>query len=342
MKNYCIDWKKRVNFNEMTHSNFIEDYSNISNSFYIQKIDGMLCMLIYEKDKECFFQTTTGAIIKDIPVLKEYKESLSRFDNIKSIKIAGELVARKGNRILDWGDSQSIIKTYTRSNTNLIFHYCYDIYELNGQKISFKEAINYLKFRLESKEFKHIVVPEYTFNGINTFKNIYRKFVGNKTSGIEGIVVRSERKNFKIKPSQTLDLVVMGAGNKEMISWNRKQISFLLPAFMDKDKNFRLVSKIGTGFDFKTREYFYDYVIKNKTNEDTYGNTFVKPELVIEVKFLRYHINEMDTFEYKNGVYTKIGKKKSVTLINPRFTRIRDDKKINEFDVRIEQIPEFG
>ena len=89
--------------------------------------------------------------------------------------------------------------------------------------------------------------------------------------------------------------------------------------------------------------YFYDYVQKNRTmNEDMKGNFFIKPELIIEVKFLRYHINNMDCYSYKNGVYTNIGKKESVTLINPRFNRIRVDKKINDYDVRLSQIPELG
>jgi len=34
--------------------------------------------------------------------------------------------------------------------------------------------------------------------------------------------------------------------------------------------------------------------------------------------------------------------KESVTLINPRFNRIRIDKKINDYDVRTSQIPELG
>lgn len=76
-------------------------------------------------------------------------------------------------------------------------------------------------------------------------------------------------------------------------------------------------------------------------NEDIKGNFFIKPELIIEVKFLRYHINNMDCYSYKNGIYNNIGKKESITLINPRFNRIRVDKKINDYDVRISQIPEL-
>lgn len=341
MENYCIAWKKRVNFKEDTYDEFIKDNPNFQNAFYLQKIDGMLGILIYEKGKECFFQTTTGAEIRNLPVLEDYKNSLSRFNNIQSIKIVGELIAKKGNNLLPWGESQSILKTLSRSNTDLVHHYCYDIYELNGKKIDFKQSITFLESMI-SKEFKHIDIPSYSYGGLIILKLMYKKYVSTNITGIEGIVIRTDRKNFKIKPFFTLDLVVIGAGNVNMVTWEREQISYLIPAFVDKNKNFRITSNIGTGFDFATRNYFYDYVQKNKTmDQDIKGNFFVKPELIIEVKFLRYHVNDMDCYSYKNGVYTKIGKKESVTLINPRFNRIRIDKKINDFDVRLNQIPEL-
>lgn len=159
--------------------------------------------------------------------------------------------------------------------------------------------------------------------------------------GFDGVVIRQYHgKNYKIKPFQTFDLVLIGAGHEHMPAWKKNQISYLIVAFIDKDGLFRLTSKVGTGFDFKTRSMFYDYIMSNKILEKN-GDFFVKPEKIVEVEFLRYDIRDMPCYKFDGKSYTLIGKKASGTMINPRFLRIREDKKINEFDVRISQIPEF-
>lgn len=337
MKNYALEWKKFVNLKELSYDNFIKDFESISSAFYLEKIDGMLGMVIYEKGKDIYFQTTTGAIIKDLPVLKEYLQILNKNEKIKSIILAGELIAIKNNKMLEWGNSQSIIKTsYLESNKKYIHHYVYDIFLLNNNKLQYNDAIKELNKIFNFKITSYIHFPEYEFGNIKDFSNIYNKVVNIK-SGVEGIVVRTKNKNYKIKPFQSLDVVIIGAGNENMKTWKRKQILYLIVAFMDSDGYFRISSKIGTGFTFKERNDLYEYISKNYIQKIN-NEFFIKPKIIIEVYCKKYIYNDLMTYQFKNNMYHEIGKKKSVTLIDPRFIRVRTDKNINDFDIRLDQI----
>ena len=57
MKNYSLEWKKYVNFKEISYNDFLVKFHEIKDAYYLEKIDGMLGALIYIKDKDIFFQT---------------------------------------------------------------------------------------------------------------------------------------------------------------------------------------------------------------------------------------------------------------------------------------------
>lgn len=337
MKNYALEWKKYVNFKELSYDNFISQNINISNAFYLEKIDSMLGMLIYEKGKLPYFQTTTGAIISDLPCLDEYYKILNKEKDINFLVLAGEISVIKNGKLLEWGPSQSIIKTsYIEDNKNLIHHYVYDIFLENNKKIPYNEVVNKLHKIFNFNKTDYIHFPEYDYGGIKDFSNLYKKVINIKT-GIEGIVIRTNFKNYKIKPYLSFDVVIIGAGNENMISWSKKQISYLIVAFLDEHKNFITTSHIGTGFTYKERELFYSYINENKVMLKN-GEVFCKPKIVIEVYCKKNLPNTFMSYKYENQLYVEIGKRKSISLIDPRFIRIRIDKNINDYDVRITQI----
>lgn len=341
MRNYAKEWKDYVRFKESKYNDFIEDHSNIT-GYYLEKIDGMLAMLIYERGKQCIFQTTTGSYISDLPVIGEYYKILNENKKINQIVIAGELISMLNGKMLGWGQSQSIIKTayYIENNKDLVNHYMYDILELNGKRVSFNSAVSFINNNFNFKEYKYIHFPEIRKGNIVDFIKLYKDVVLIPKTGVEGIVVRST-KNFKVKPFQSIDFGVIAFGKVGMPAWNKKQISYLVPSLLDKDKVFRTSSKVGTGFKQEERESLFKYCMEHKVYEDN-GIFFVKPLLVVEVYCLRYHVNNMPSFKYENNKYIYQGKKKCITLINPRFTRIRTDKKVEQEDIRLGQIPEFS
>ncbi len=344
MKNYALDWKHYVNFKEISYNDFLLKFHDLKNSkyiYYMEKIDGMLGALVYIRNNDIFFQTTTGAKIKDdLPVLNEYKYFLSKNKDIKEAIFLGELVAVKHNTILPFNQSQSIIKTsYIQENKPLIHHYLYDVWSINGKRFSFPESIDFIKRTIDERQLLYIHIPKTSYGVLDNFRYLYSKSVG-EIPGIEGIVIRSSEKNYKVKPFSSFDLVVIGVGNVSMKTWDRNKVSYLVVAFVDNDGIFRTSSKVGVGFSEKERSNLFEYAQKNKVQEMN-GEIFIKPKLIIEAQWRRYLLRKMPSYKFKNGKYEYVGNLLSATMHMPSFLRFREDKKINDYDLRLDQIPDY-
>jgi|WetSurSiteA1Bulk_404760.scaffolds.fasta_scaffold01663_12 ATP-dependent DNA ligase len=334
MENFALKWKNEVNFNQVTYEDFVTLFDDIKNIMFLEKIDGMLGMLIYNK-KDIFFQTTTGREIRDLPVLSEYKALFSNIGLDEAI-IAGELVGQKNGVIFPFPMTQSVVKTsYAEKNKDLIYHYPYDIYSLNNTKPGFKGAYSFLL--RHTKALSHIRVPLSITGDMSRFRMFFLN-IQNK-QGTDGVVARDIKgRNYKIKFFNTADVVIIGGGNKNMKAWTKNQIPYLLTAFIDKDGNFRETSKVGTGFTFEEREMFFKYITQNEISVRG-DEILVKPTLVIEVKFFRSFQPSGRVYSFKGGSYEFIHNDKTITFSNPSFMRLRPDKKANKIDVRMEQLP---
>jgi ATP-dependent DNA ligase len=342
MINYALEWKKYVNFKELPYNDFISTFSNI-HGYYLEKYDGRLSALVYSKGNRTYLQSTTGIKFYDLPVIDEYDKILNSM-NVENAVLMGELIAIRNGTILRFNESESVIKlSRLEQNKPLIHHYLYDVYVINGKKNrDYSFSVKYIQNNFKNKKLNFINFPGIDSDGIEGFKKLYKDSVIGKKPGVEGIVARTSKGNFKIKPVMTFDMVIIGVGNEHMISWNRSQISYLIPAFLDKDGHFRRSSNIGTGFTHTMRnEFFNFYQQKNLGPIDTKGDFFVYPKIVIEVQWRNFHIQEMECYAFEKGKFVYVGKKPSISMIMPSFKRIREDKKINDWDLRLEQIPNF-
>jgi ATP-dependent DNA ligase len=337
--NYALEWKKFVNFKELKFENFIAEFHS-SHAFYLEKLDGMLGALVFNKGNDPYFQTTTGKEIKDLPLLEEYKSVLNSL-GIKSCVLIGELVGVRNGKELRFNESMSIIKTSRlEKNKTLIHHFLYDVFYLDGSKnVDFSNSIKFLKNNFWNKKFNYIQFPKMSSDGIDNFEKLYRECIPKPYT--DGIVVRSKKGNFKVKPFNSVDLCVISIGNENMVTWSRNQISYVVTAFMDKQNDFRITGRVGTGFTHKERSEFFEFCEKNKVDKTEKGDFLVKPKLIVEVQYRNFYLQDMSCFKFEKGKYIYEGKKKSVSLIMPSFLRIREDKKVNNFDLRLEQILDF-
>ena len=76
MINYAKEWKNIVNFKEMTYDEFVTIFQN-KKGYFSRKVDGMLAPFIYNDDIKAF-QTTTGQLIENVPVIGEYTSILKK------------------------------------------------------------------------------------------------------------------------------------------------------------------------------------------------------------------------------------------------------------------------
>jgi ATP-dependent DNA ligase len=338
MKNYAEQWKKDIGLRQISYNDFVS--LQFSGGYFIQKVDGMLGVLVYEAGSKPFFQTTRAREIVDIPAINEY-ETLFKKNGIESAKIPGELIAKVSGRLLPFNKTQSVVKRFAEpQNKDLIYHYPLDVIEINNKKYSFRESLHFFDKTLGSYGLPHITRPKMVVGGLKEFRDLYEETLN--AEGFDGVIGRNvDGKNYKIKFVSSADVVVIGAGHEDMKAWSKDEVSYLLTSFIDRDGKFRSSSKIGTGFKRKRRQALYKF-IKDNTLYSKKGEFFVKPNLIIEVNYFRNRITPTPTYEFKNGVYNLIGSSKSITFSHPGFLRIRPDKRANKYDVRLEQIPEWS
>ena len=340
MTNYALVWKKDINFREISYDDFISKFYNIPNIFFLEKVDGLLGALVYKEGKKPFFQLTGGGVITDLPVLYECEIRLKRL-KIREAVLIGELVAQKFSTILPINQTYSIVKTAYRKleYQDLVHYYLFDIYSLNGKRFDFKQSVNFMSKSFGRVGLPHIHIPKVYYGNIDLFRKLYNEV--KDELGFDGVVIRDVKgNNYRVKFTGTVDLVLIGAGHTEMKSWKKKQASYLLTSFIDSDGLFRSSSKVGTGFTFKERTSFFNY-IKDSVLYEENGNFYVSPKIVVEVKFFRRRITSTPTYKFAKGRYDLVGSKKSVTLSHPGFERIRSDKKPDQYSCRLEQIPEW-
>lgn len=337
MQNYAKQWKKDKKFIQVPYHNFVTFPDD--NAIYMAKVDGMLGALIFDKDN-FFFQTTTGKQIIDIPALYEYSVLFKKYSIEKAI-IMGELVAQRGGMILPFNEIQSIVKKfYIPANKDLIYHYPVDIISINNKDISFTKALSFLSRTIGKTGLPHVKLPKYAMGNLEVFRKLYKEIL-NKP-GYDGIIARYyNNRNYKIKFTETVDLVIIGAGHEEMKAWKKGEVSYLLTSFIDKDGLFRSSSKIGTGFKRTQRINLFKFVKDNYLYKAN-GEYFLNPQLVVESKYFRYRITDTPTYKFQNGIYKRIGNNRSITFSHPSYERIRKDKKPTKYDTRLEQIPEFS
>lgn len=169
---------------------------------------------------------------------------------------------------------------------------------------------------------------------------LYKQIEGKE----EGLVVRTvENMTYKIKPSITLDLVVLGyalnAGPEE-------SLRELLLGIVDANNDYQIVAKCGNGFSENDRVALIS-MLKPLAVESTYTEVsgaktafvMIEPKMVVELSCLDVIAENTKgairksvlTYDQKTGFALK-GQAVAVSCISPVFQRFRDDKKANNAD----------
>jgi len=347
------DWKDKQRIESSTFDNFIKILGKSEGAFQ-RKYDGALHLLRYE-DGKVHLGTLKGRIVTDLPLTKEAEKILKKDKTISSCWIAGEIVAVKNNTPLSFPETMDIIRDPSPEQEKQIKYFPFEFIEINGKELplaheegyyeSFKKS--YEKLAKLFKNAKYIQPAKTVWGKVDTFKKFYKDWVDKKHQ--EGIVARTpDNKIYKIKRRDTADCAVIGY---DMGTGKFKgTIGALFVALMDKNKNYILTARVGSGYTDPERDDFYKKLSKSKADlknpeelKGDYKNVIlVKPEIVIEVEYHEPFIAERPVFKYSKGKYEIIDEVLGPTLREPRFKRIRDDKSAtNQADLRLTQIPNY-
>ena len=172
----------------------------------------------------------------------------------------------------------------------------------------------------------------------------------------EGLVVRSETAgSFKLKPLHTLDAVVIGF--TQSTGDRTGMMHDLLLAVARGDGSLQVLCRVGGGFSEELRREMFsdlnDMAVDSEyaeVNSDHVAYQMVKPKWVVEISCLDVisqstrgsAINRMVlTYDKKEDKYRVVRRFPLVSVISPQFLRIREDKKPNAQDIRIDQVTDI-
>ena len=142
-------------------------------------------------------------------MIESLKGSLPK--NIDSLILAGELYVQNNKRERV-GD---VAKAISEKDINILSFAIFDLVKIEGKTLplNYEKRLDELQIIFKTKKNNLKVVETSKFNDKNSIKDFYEKCVNQENS--EGIIARTSTEiTYKIKPSISLDALVIGFTNK--------------------------------------------------------------------------------------------------------------------------------
>ena len=288
------------------------------------KLDGARVQIHKKNDKIRIFSRRLSDVTESLPDIVELiKEKIKGEEFI----IDGEVIGiDKNGKPLPF---QDLMRRFKRiKNINEIIKeipvklFLFDIMYYNGELLideTYEERWKILSSICD----KEILVNRIITNDLIEAENFLKKAI---EEGHEGLMAKSlsskytpgkrGKKWFKIKPAETLDLVIVGAdwGYGRRTGWLS---DYYLAAYNEENNEFEIIGKTFKGLTDKEFEEITKKLLEIKIHE-TEHTVWVKPEIVVEIAF-----NEIQRSpKYKSGYALRFA----------RIIRIREDKSPKEAD----------
>ena len=330
----------------------VEDIgSNITfGEMYVSpKIDGELWFLIIDNGEAVLSNTSGKVIFGDIPLIDEVKAQMNQFQG-QSI-FAGELyVATKDTRPRV-SDLASALGGGPKAEVNKLGFAVFDVLHGGDSKsvmplAEYAERLEMIQ-RIFEKGKRVKCVKTEVANTPEDAKGFYDSWV--EEGNAEGLIIRQNNgRIYKVKPSFTVDTVIIGYTEKND---DETQVRSVILALMRNDNTFQLLGSCGNLGDTKSRKEMLEKIKPLQassswrfTSGDGAMYRFVKPEVIVEVKMSDVQSEDSSgdlirkmVLDFKSE-WTALQKLPLASIIYPVFVRYREDKSINPTDLRLEQI----
>ena len=316
-----------------------------------KKLDGALQVLFYEEGG-VFAVSTNGIVRRELPCIKEFAE-LSAKSGYKSMVVAAELYATLSPDGRERVGDVSVAEANQSLNEKLKLG-VFDIISLDGVNYSpehYKETIIKIN-ELFSGKLVHPVASK-NVTSKQAVGQLFQDWV--IAAGAEGLVVHTELPIiYKIKRRHTVDAVIIGYTVGEDDKQN--SIRDILVAVMRPDRLLQQFAATGNGLTDVENAQLYQKLSSLHT-ESSYIETdsrnvafhMVKPEVVVELSAIDFvsensngepKMNVLLSFDPSKG-YASLGSTPGVAAHSLVISRIRDDKKAEESDIRLSQLSDL-
>ena len=316
--------------------------------FVSTKIDGELWFLIQD-DNDIALSNSKGKIIfGDFPVLNEAKASLKKTSGL--VIIVGELYVDNKEKRTRASDLNNSMGGGAKADIDAIRFVAFDLLCADGKTFAMEEYMEkseYLNSLFENNK----ILTAIETNVMSTAKEVstyYQQCVNDQTH--EGVVVRSSGgRIYKIKPSFSVDAVIIGYTER---SEDAEQVRSIALALMNEDRAYQFIGSCGNLGSDKDRKALMKN-LKGDQVDSSWRVTsnsgamyrFVKPKLVVEIKATDIQSEdsagnsiEKMSLSYVDSGWSAAGKSYTASLLHPVLVRIREDKEVNESDIRLTQM----
>jgi hypothetical protein len=317
-----------------------------------RKIDGEFGVLVWQ-DGECFLLNPGGTVRVGAPFLAE---AADRLRDVSKALVAGELhVARADGKRPRVHDVVSVARNPASAADVASLRFAvFDVIDLDGTAFpgGYAEVWEEIQRRFGGGE--HVFPVETVLGDAKETRARFRRWVDKE--GAEGVIARSDAAGwFKIKPSHSLDLVVVGYS--EGTDDRAGRLHDLLLALPRRDGAFHLVGRAGGGFTDEERVRLPGELAAleaesryTEVNADRVAYRMIEPRLVAEILCLDLLAEDTSGKPVERMVLTwdpaarrwdPVRRLPLVSIVSPRFLRFRDDKQAVPEDLSMRQITDL-
>lgn len=318
------------------------------------KVDGHFWCLLAEAGEVILISPNGKVISGDIPLLAEARKTVGKRAEGR-VLAAGELFALRKNGRPRPTDVKSALGGGATAPVTRLGFFAYDLLDGGDAEAplpaaQYAERLATLERLFEGGQRVRAIKTEQ----VHTPEEVRRLFAEWVEDGKgEGLVVRSfDGRIYKLKPLFTIDAAVIGFTEQTDAA---DHVRSLLLAVMRENGQYQVIGSTGNLGSDKFRAELYQKLAPALTESRyRYASTtgalfrFVAPREVVEVEVTDLQTEDSEgrqirkmvlDFDQERG-WQPLQLKAGVSLIHPILSRLRDDKEVNEVDVRAGQILE--
>lgn len=310
-----------------------------------KKIDGEFNLLWFDGIKSVLINGN-GKVKEDLPVLPKLTKALQD-KKVKEMTMAVELHLREEqdrSRIFE-------VMSAIANEPDALTLSGFDLLDLDGS--IYREADYAVMIDKISKLLDDSLISAVDIQEVSSSQQVSERFEEVVIDGgAEGLVVRSLEFPiiYKIKPVHTIDAAIIG-----FTEGDEGKIREILLGVMHKDGRYSQIGRTGNGFSEEQKKALFELLSPEiisssyiEADKRKVAFQMVIPKIVVEVaanELLAENMkgtirNPLLTFSEKEG-YLFVSNINGISLQHPVFKRVRDDKSINDHDIRFSQITDI-